>query len=600
VCIALIGLLAALLAASPASLAGTEARHAIAMHGEPALPENFSHFPYTNPSAPQGGQLTLGVLGTFDSLNPLIVRGVPAQSLRGYVIESLLARSYDEPFTLYGLIARSVETDAARSYVTFTLDERAKFSDGRPITPEDVIFSWQLLRDKGRPNYRTYYSKVTKAEKVGEHGVRFDLSGANDREMPLILGLMAVLPRHAIDPETFEDTNLTPLVASGPYVVSEVDAGKSVTLTRNPNYWGRDLPVNRGLWNFDSVRIDYYRDANSYFEAFRKGLFDLFAETDPGRWETAYDFPAVRDGRVVKEAFKAGTPKGMRAFVFNTRRPIFSDIRVRKAINHLFDFEWINRSLFYGLYRRTGSYFEGSELSFRSHPADARERALLAPFPDAATPDVLAGTWAPPVSDGSGRDRAQLKAALDLFAQAGYAIDGTVLKQRATGKPFTFEILVTTRDQERIALAFARSLKRAGITPSIRMVDAVQFEQRRIAFDFDMIQYYWDESLSPGNEQAFYWGSASADEQGSRNYMGVRSLAVDAMIAAMLKAERRADFVSAVRALDRVLISGQYVVPLYHLPAQWVARWRSIRHPTATSLYGYLPETWWREPSAGN
>jgi peptide/nickel transport system substrate-binding protein len=600
VCIALIGLLAALLAASPASLAGTEARHAIAMHGEPALPENFSHFPYANPSAPQGGQLTLGVLGTFDSLNPLIVRGVPAQSLRGYVIESLLARSYDEPFTLYGLIARSVETDAARSYVTFTLDERAKFSDGQPITPEDVIFSWQLLRDKGRPNYRTYYSKVTKAEKVGEHGVRFDLSGANDREMPLILGLMAVLPRHAIDPETFEDTNLTPLVASGPYVVSEVDAGKSVTLTRNPNYWGRDLPVNRGLWNFDSVRIDYYRDANSYFEAFRKGLFDLFAETDPGRWETAYDFPAVRDGRVVKEAFKAGTPKGMRAFVFNTRRPIFSDIRVRKAINHLFDFEWINRSLFYGLYRRTGSYFEGSELSFRSHPADARERALLAPFPDAATPDVLAGTWAPPVSDGSGRDRAQLKAALDLFAQAGYAIDGTVLKQRATGKPFTFEILVTTRDQERIALAFARSLKRAGITPSIRMVDAVQFEQRRIAFDFDMIQYYWDESLSPGNEQAFYWGSASADEQGSRNYMGVRSLAVDAMIAAMLKAERRADFVSAVRALDRVLISGQYVVPLYHLPAQWVARWRSIRHPTATSLYGYLPETWWREPSAGN
>jgi peptide/nickel transport system substrate-binding protein len=596
----LIGLLAALLAASPASLAGTQARHAIAMHGEPALPENFSHFPYANPSAPQGGQLTLGVLGTFDSLNPLIVRGVPAQSLRGYVIESLLARSYDEPFTLYGLIARSVETDAARSYVTFTLDERAKFSDGQPITPEDVIFSWQLLRDKGRPNYRTYYSKVTKAEKVGEHGVRFDLSGANDREMPLILGLMAVLPRHAIDPETFEDTNLTPLVASGPYVVSEVDAGKSVTLTRNPNYWGRDLPVNRGLWNFDSVRIDYYRDANSYFEAFRKGLFDLFAETDPGRWETAYDFPAVRDGRVVKEAFKAGTPKGMRAFVFNTRRPIFSDIRVRKAINHLFDFEWINRSLFYGLYRRTGSYFEGSELSFRSHPADARERALLAPFPDAVRPDVMKGTWAPPVSDGSGRDRAQLKAALDLFAQAGYAIDGTVLKQRATGKPFTFEILVTTRDQERIALAFARSLKRAGITPSIRMVDAVQFEQRRIAFDFDMIQYYWDESLSPGNEQAFYWGSASADEQGSRNYMGVRSLAVDAMIAAMLKAERRADFVSAVRALDRVLISGQYVVPLYHLPAQWVARWRSIRHPTATSLYGYLPETWWREPSAGN
>ncbi|MEZ5788691.1 MAG: extracellular solute-binding protein [Xanthobacteraceae bacterium] len=567
------------------------------MHGKPALPAGFTHFRYADPDAPQGGRLTLGVLGTFDSLNPLVVRGVPAQSLRGYVIESLLARSYDEPFTLYGLIARTVETDAARSYVTFNLNERAKFSDGRPITPEDVIFSWQLLRDKGRPNYRTYYAKVTEAEVVGERGVRFDLSGVNDREMPLILGLMPVLPRHAIDPETFEDTTLTPIVASGPYVISEVDAGKSVTLTRNPDYWGRDLPVNRGLWNFDTVRIDYYRDANSYFEAFRKGLFDLFAETDPGRWETAYGFPAVRDGRVIKEAFKTGTPQGMRAFVFNTRRPIFSDIRVREAINHLFDFEWINRSLFYGLYRRTGSYFEGSELSFRDHPADARERALLAPFPDAVTPEVLAGTWAPPVSDGSGRDRAQLKAALDLFAEAGYALDGTVLKERATGKPFTFEIMVTTKDQERIALAFARSLRRAGITPSIRMVDAVQYEQRRIAFDFDMIQYYWDESLSPGNEQAFYWGSAAADEQGSRNYMGVRSKAVDAMIAALLRAEQREAFVSAVRALDRVLISGQYVVPLYHLPAQWVARWRTIGRPAQTSLYGYLPETWWHEPS---
>ena len=567
------------------------------MHGEPALPENFAHLPYADPNAPQGGQFNLGMLGTFDSLNPFIVRGVPAQSLRGYVVESLMARSYDEPFTLYGLIARTVETDAERTYVTFTLDERAKFSDGHPITPEDVIFSWELLRDKGRPNYRTYYAKVTKAEKVGEHSVRFDLSGAKDREMPLILGLMPVLPRHAIDPETFEDTNLTPFVASGPYVISKVDVGKSVTLTRDPNYWGRDLPVNRGLWNFDTVRIDYYRDANTFFEAFRKGLFDLFGETDPSRWETAYNFPAARDGRVVKEEFVTGTPQGMRAFVFNTRRPIFADIRVRKAINHLFDFEWINRSLYYSLYRRTGSYFEGSELSFRGHPADARERALLAPFPDAVTPEVLAGTWTPPVSDGSGRDRAQLKAALDLFAQAGYAIDGTVLKERATGKPFTFEIMVTTRDQERIALAFARSLKRAGITPTIRMVDAVQFEQRRIAFDFDMMQYYWDESLSPGNEQAFYWGSAAADEQGTRNYMGVRSKAVDTMIAALLKAEKRDDFVSAVRALDRVLISGEYVVPLYHLPAQWVARWRTIDHPTKTALYGYLPETWYHAPT---
>jgi len=570
------------------------------MHGEPALPENFTHFRYADPDAPKGGRLTVGVLGTFDSLNPLIVKGVPAQSLRGYVIESLMARGYDEPFTLYGLLARSVETDAARSYVTFNLDERARFSDGTPVTPEDVIFSWQLLRDKGRPNFRTYYAKVTKAEVVGKHSVRFDLSGAEDRELPLILGLMAVLPRHATDPDKFEETSLTPIVGSGPYVVSAVDVGKSVTLERNPNYWGRDLPVNRGFWNFDTVRFDYYRDANAHFEAFRKGLFDINLETDPSRWETAYDFPAARDGRVVKEELPTGLPQGMLAFVFNTRRPVFADIRVREAIAGLLDFEWINRNLFYGRYQRTGSYFEGSELSSRGRPADARERALLAPFPDAVRPDVMEGTWAPPTSDGSGRDRKRLKAALDLLAQAGYAIDGTVLKQRATGKPFTFEILVTTKDQERIALAFARSLRRAGIQPSIRVVDAVQYEQRRISFDFDMIQYRWDESLSPGNEQAFYWGSASADEQGSRNYMGVRSAAVDAMIAAMLKAEQRPDFVAAVRALDRVLLSGQFVVPLYHLPVQWVARWRSIHHPAATSLYGYLPEVWWREPSAKN
>ncbi len=586
-----------LLAASAASPEKTAARYAIAMHGEPALPENFAQFRYVDPDAPKGGRLTVGVLGTFDSLNPLIVKGVPAQSLRGYVIESLLARGYDEPFTLYGLLARSVETDAARSFVTFNLDERAAFSDGKPVTPEDVVFSWRLLRDKGRPNYRTYYAKVTKAEAVGERSVRFDLSNADDRELPLILGLMPVLPRHATDPDTFEETSLKPIVASGPYVVAGVDVGRSVTLARNPHYWGRDLPVNRGYWNFDTVRFDYYRDANSHFEAFRKGLFDLHAETDPGRWETGYNFPAARDGRVIKEEFPTGLPQGMFAFVFNTRRSVFADIRVREAIASLFDFEWINRSLFYGRYQRTGSYFEGSELSARGRPADARERALLAPFPDAVRPDVLDGTWSPAASDGSGRDRNRLKAALKLLAEAGYDLDGTVLKKRKTRKPLTFEILVTTKDQERIALAFAHNLRRAGIEPSIRIVDAVQYEQRRVTFDFDMIQYRWDQSLSPGNEQAFYWGSASADEQGSRNYMGVRSAAVDAMIAAMLKAEQRADFVAAVRALDRVLISGQFVAPLYHLPAQWVARWRSIRHPAPTSLYGYLPETWWRDPS---
>jgi peptide/nickel transport system substrate-binding protein len=463
-----------------------------------------------------------------------------------------------------------------------------------------VIFSWQLLRDKGRPNYRNYYSRVTKAEAIGDHGVRFDLSGADDRELPLILGLMPVLPKHAVSPDTFEETSFAPMIGSGPYTIGKVEPGKSLTLQGDPNYWGRDLAINRGLWNFDEIRFDYYRDANAYHEAFQRGLFDLRTESDPGRWQTIYDFPAVRDGRVVKETFASGLPKASVFFVFNTRRPVLGDIRVREAISMLFDFEWINHNLFSDLYRRTSSYFEGSELSAHKRPADTRERALLAAFPDAVRPDVLAGTWSPPVNDGSGRDRTILRRALALLAAAGYELRGTELVERRTGRPLTFEIMITTRnegtDEERLALQFASNLKRAGITVRVRPVDAVQFEARRIGFDFDMIQNRWDQSLSPGNEQAFYWSSAAADSNGSRNYMGVKSPAVDALIAMLLKAQDRAEVVAAVRALDRVLISGFYTVPLFHLPEQWVARWSTIAHPSETSLMGYVPETWWRQP----
>ena len=569
------------------------------MHGEPAFPPDFTAFRYVNPDAPKGGRLTQGVLGTFDSLNPFIVKGlpVPAFQIRGPVIESLMARGYDEPFTLYGLLARSVETDPDRTYVTFELDPRATFADGVPVTAADVIFSWQLLRDHGRPNYRTYYLKVTAATALTERTVRFDLTGNEDRELPLILGLMPILPRHAVDPKRFEETSLAPPLGSGPYVVAKVDAGHSVTLRRNPDYWGRDLAVNRGLWNFDTVRLDFYRDASSHFEAFKKGLYDVRTETDPGRWETSYDFPAVRDHRVVKEEFAYGLPKSMTALVFNSRRAVFADVRVREAISMLFDFEWINRSFFFGRYRRTAGFFEDSELSARGRPADAVERALLAPFPEAVRRDVLDGTWAPPSSDGTGRDREALRRAIALFRDAGYELDGMMLRDRGTGAPLTFEILVPDKNQERLALAFSQNLKRAGIELRIRVVDAVQYEQRRNDFDFDMIQNRWDQSLSPGNEQAFYWGSAAADEPGSRNYMGMRSAAADAMIAALLNARERDAFVAAVRALDRVLMSGIYVVPLYHLPTQWVARWSVVRHPSATSLSGYLPETWWRGPT---
>jgi peptide/nickel transport system substrate-binding protein len=585
--------LAAMAVATPAA---AEAMHAIAMHGAPAMPGDFTVMPYANADAPKGGRLVQGVLGTFDSLNPFIVKGLPAQSLRGYVIESLMARGYDEPFSLYGLLARTIETDDARSYVTFSLDPAARFSDGTPVTAADVIFSWQILRDHARPNYRTYYSKVARAEALDDRTVRFDLSGADDRELPLILGLMPVLPEHAIDAGAFENTTLAKPVGSGPYTVVEIDPGKSVTLKRNPNYWGRDLPINRGLWNFDELRFDYYRDANAYFEAFKSGLYDVRSESDPSRWQTAYDIPAVRDGRIVKEAFATGLPKVSSNFVFNTRRAIFSDLRVRQAITLLFDAEWINHNFFFDLYRRSASYFDGSELSAYHRPADERERALLAPFPDAVQAAVLDGTWSPPVSDGSGRDRKTLREALRLLGAAGYELKGTTLRERASGRPFRFELMVTNRDDERLALAFANSLARAGIEAQVRLVDAVQFDQRRQSFDFDMMPYRWEQSLSPGNEQSFYWGSAAADAQGSRNYMGVRSPAIDAMIGAMLSARERTDFVAAVRALDRLLISGCYVVPLFYLPEQWVARWVSIAHPARTSLFGYLPETWWQQP----
>jgi peptide/nickel transport system substrate-binding protein len=568
----------------------------IAMHGQPALADDFQHMPYANPDAPKGGRLVQGILGTFDSLNPLIVKGLAVQQVRGYVVESLMTRGNDEPFTLYGLLANSVETDEARSFVTFHLDQRARFSDGTPVLAEDVLFSWALLRDKGRPNHRLYYAKVAKAEAPDLFTVRFDFGGAHDRELPLILGLMPVLSKHAIDVATFEETSMTAPLGSGPYRVTAVKPGASVTLTRNPDYWGRDLPINRGLWNFDEIRLDFYREANSHFEAFKRGLTDFRVEDEPSRWHDGYDFPAAHNGQLIRDTIKTGLPQPSECLVFNTRRPVFSDIRVRQALTLLFDFEWINRNYFFGLYARSGGFFAGSELSAYTRAADDRERALLQPFAARIPSDILDGSYRLPVSDGSGRDRTALRGALALLSQAGYDLDGTVMRQRVTKTPLAFEILVTTRDQERIALAFARDLKRAGIEISVRAVDGVQFDQRRLGFDFDMIQNRWDQSLSPGNEQSFYWGSEAADQPGTRNYMGAKDPAIDAMIAAMLQARRRADFVSAVRALDRVLMSGSYAIPLYNVEEQWIARWNRIERPAVTALTGYLPETWWQKP----
>ncbi|RUO97204.1 extracellular solute-binding protein [Hyphomicrobium sp.] len=568
----------------------------IALHGKPLYADDFKAFAYTNPSAPKAGKLTLGVLGSYENVNPLIVGGTPASGIREFVVEALMARSLDEPFTLYGLLAETIDVADDRKSVTFALNPAARFSDGTPVTAEDVITSFELLKAKGRPNHRTYFAKVTKAEKVGDRSVRFSFEDATDRELPLILGLMPVFAAHATTAEKFASASMTPLLGSGPYTVDKIDAGRSIIYRRDPNYWGKDLPVNRGRFNFDEIRFDYYRDASSMFEAFKAGNIDLRLEEDPGRWATGYNIPSVRDGRIIKAEFDIGLPAGMTALVFNTRRSVFADPLVRRALIMLFDFEWCNRTLYNGLYSRTESYFERSYLASTGHPADAYERKLLEPFPGAVRPEILEGTYRFPQSDGSGQDRPNQKKAFALLKEAGMVLKSGRMVNGKTGEPLAFEILANSNAQEALLLSYARSLAPLGIQARVRVVDSAQYQARLIDYDYDMIQNTWQSSLSPGNEQLFRWSAKTADAKGSFNYAGVKNPAADAMIGAMLAAESEQDFVSSVRALDRVLLSGDYVVPLFYTPRQWVPYWARLKHPEKTPLFGYAVDTWWTEP----
>jgi peptide/nickel transport system substrate-binding protein len=588
-------LLASLLAAmAMAGPAAGEPVAALAMHGAPQHAAGFLHFPYVNPDAPKGGRITLGTLGTFDSLNPFIIKGVAPPGVREYVYESLMTRGADEPFTLYGLIADTVEVPEDRSSITFHLRPEARFSDGMPVTPQDVLFSHQILKSLGQPYQRTYYSKVTKAEQVGPRSVRFTLAASDDREMPLILGLMPVLPRHKFTPQSFALTSLEPPVGSGPYRVVQVNPGRSITYRRNPDWWARELAVARGRFNFEEIRVEHFRDSSSLFEAFKAGEIHVRVEDDPGRWIGGYPMAAITAGRLFKEELTTGLPSGMAAFVFNMRRPMFEDARVRRAFILLFDAEWINRSLFNGLYERTQSFFERSVLSSHGRPVDARERTLLAPYMDAVRPDILDGTFRFPTSDAATSDRANLQAAHELLTQAGYELKrGRLVKN---GTPLAFEFLAQTRQQERLMLSYAHTLERLGIGVRIRQVDSAQYWSRLQSFDFDMIQWTWSASLSPGNEQFNRWSSGAALTPGSLNYAGVKNLAADAMIETFLKARSNEDFESSVRAFDRVLLSGDYVVPLYHLPKVWVAYWKPLRHPAILPLSGFDLDCWWFAP----
>ena len=587
-------LAAAFALAAPLRAAPGEVSPAIAMHGDPALPPGFAHFPYVNPDAPKGGRLNLAFFGAFDSLNPYNVKALStAQGLVGNVYQSLMIRSDDEPFTLYGLIAKTIETDPARDFVVFRLDPAARFSDSSPITSADVLFTFNLLKAKGRPQQRAAFSLVKGAEAPDPYTVRFDLTGAGDRELPLTLAIMPVLSAAHTDAAHFEDQTLQIPVDSGPYRIAEVTPGQRLVLKRNPDYWARDLPVSKGLYNFDEIRIDYFRDATAMFEAFKAGLIDYRVEDDVTRWRSEYGFPAANDGRVITAAVANGLPKGVSGFAFNTRRPMFADPRVREALASLFDFEWIDANLYAGAYRRSEGFFDDSALSSIGRPASERERALLAPFPGAVRPDVMEGAWRAPVSDGSGRDRTIAHRAIEALESAGYRLEDGRLAGR-DGAPLAFEITVKTREEERLALAYARNLARIGVTAGVRLVDDVQFQRRRSRFDFDMMPGTWTASPSPGNEQRGRWSSAAANAEGAYNIAGAASPAIDAMIAAILSAGGEDDFVAAVRALDRLLISGFYIVPLYYAPEQWIAYSAKLGRPDNTPLFGVDLAAWWR------
>jgi peptide/nickel transport system substrate-binding protein len=567
------------------------------MHGEPALPPGFTHFPYANPDAPQGGRITLGASDTFNSLNPLIIRGVVPEQINSLVYERLLARNANEPFSLYGLIAEAIELPDDRSSITFHINPKAHFSDGVAITPEDVIFSWRLLKDTGRQYMRSYYTKVARAEKLGSATVKFTFASGSDREMPLILGRMPVLPRHLIENTAdFNRPSLHIPVGSGPYRITKVDPGQSIVFERDPNYWARDLPTRRGLFNFEQIRYLYFNDQTPLFEAFKSGLIDFRNERDPGRWVSGYDFPALHEGRIKRYVFPSHLPAGMTGLVFNTRRRKFNDPRVRRAFIHAFDGRRINRQLFHDRYERSQSYFAGSELASTGLRASARERELLAPFSDAVKPAIMDGTWRVPSSGKSSGGRKNLRQAYDLLRQAGYRVrDGRMVDVR-TGEQLAVEFLVLSRAQARIVTDYAENLKRLGIAAAIRQVEGSQYWARLQKFDFDIIQWSYTASLSPGNEQIHRWTSAYANAQGSLNFAGVKNKAVDAMIEAMLKMRSRSDFVAAVRAFDRILLSGDYVVPLFHLPNVWVAASTRLAFPETRPLGGIDLNTWWVKP----
>ena len=568
--------------------------HAIAMHGAPKYGADFENFEYTNPDAPKGGKVIFSAFGSFDSLHPFILKGQSAAGV-GNLFETLTTSSSDEAFSRYGLLAESIEWPEDRSWVAYTLRPEARWHDGQPVTVEDVIWSLETLKTKGHPGFRQYFANVENAEQTGARSVRFNFSGPTNRELPLIVGELPILPKHYWQDREFEATTLEAPLGSGAYQVAAVDPGRSITYELDPDYWGKDLPVNRGKNNYGIMHYEYYRDRGVQREAFKASKIDFFSENVAKEWATAYDLPAVRSGIINKRLIAHENPQGMQAFVFNTRREIFKDRQVRAALAHAFDFEWTNQNLFYGAYKRSKSYFSNSELASGDLPSES-ELAILESYRDQLPAEVFTEAYEPPATDGSGNLRGNLRTALRLLKGAGWDIQDGVLTHTVSGLVMQFEIMLVSPDFERVVLPFTKNMERLGIKVDVRTVDTSQYQQRTDSFDFDMIVGGWGQSLSPGNEQRYYWHSLAADIDGSRNTPGIRDAVVDALIDLVISAPDRESLINRTRAMDRVLLWNHYVIPHWHLAAYRVLYWDKFGTPEIMPKYDLGVQYWWIDP----
>ena len=567
-----------------------EKTHGIAMHGKPKYEESFIHLDYVNPDASKGGVVRFGSYGSFDNLNRVAFKGSKAAGL-GYVNDTLMRRVWDEAFSLYGLIAEFVEMPEDRSSVTFYLNPKATFHDGSPITRDDVLFSLETFQTKGTPNQKKTYGKVVSTELIGNHGIKMVFVNNEDKELPLIVaGFLPIIPKKYYENIDVTKTFLDIPLGSGPYTIENLDPGRQIKYKRVENYWAKDLPVNKGLYNFDTIIYDYYKDSNVLVEAFKVGEYDFRREYNVKRWLSEYDFKAVDSGEVILKEMNNDRPVGMNGLVMNTRKNIFNNRNVRLALSYAYDHEWINKTIYQNAYVRTDSFFDNSPLSSSGLPSDA-ELKLLNPWRDQIPSEVFTETFTPPKTDGSGNARENLLQAKEILQEEGWIIKNDKLTK--DGEEFKFEFLIVSPSDEKIALAYQSNLKKLGITMEVRTVDSSQYQARLLNYDFDMIKRYWGVSLSPGNEQQFYWGSEVGKKDGSRNYPGINSPAVDALIEKLISAKNREELTTAIHALDRVLLWGHYVVPLYHSNKDRIAYWDFFEYPEKIPLYGIVIESWW-------